>query len=177
MRLRTLPGAFVLTMLIGVASSAQWFEIRGNQWENATNTNIALLRESATPTTLWAKFNVTSRLYDWNNFRAGVVIASKKLANPINLPGIGTIRVDLGHVVFADLAMKTKYIKSWTNFNNRPTHGIYGWTTLPPISSNLVGTELFVQFVAYQATSNPLYLTSPLYHSDATYPLAILPRL
>lgn len=177
MRTRALLSAAALTLVIGISSTAQFFDIIGRQAENATYTNLAVLRASSKPTTLWAKFVVTNRTYDWKNFRIGVVIATKKLANPVNIPGIGAIEVDLGHILFADLAMKTTHIKSWTDSNQRPAHGVHGSAVLPPIPASFVGRELFVQFIAYQTTVNPLYLLSNVYDQPRDFPFTILPAL
>jgi len=137
-------------------------------------TNLSLLRASPAPTTLWAKMIVYNATYQWNDFSVIAAVSTRKLAQPLQIRGVGTIYIDPGSLLFYRPAMNTKYIKSWKDSSDT-VHGIYAWTVLPPIPAKLIGVELFTQFIGYQANSpNPLWLASPLYQSRS-FPITILP--
>lgn len=135
--------------------------------------NVYTLQTNRPPTTVWFKTVLINRQYDWNRMRVVGVFGTKLLAQPMALPGIGSLEIDPASFLHVDLSMPTRFV------GNRPTGSaeIVTWTVFPRLSSNLIGTKFYGQFVAYESSSsNPRWTMTRAYpYQRDVYSWVILP--
>jgi len=105
--------------------------------------------KSGKPVTFWCQLDILNTEYQWHSFSAVGVFTTRRLPQPIKLPNIGSIEVDLSSLIHGDPAMSARRIDSPT----ASAHRALIWTKLPPIPNALIGVVVYFQFAVYNVGS------------------------
>ncbi len=178
MRITTCLMAIGLGVAVAAADAGAQspkLEILYNSWNRANISNIGLLRADATPRTLYFKMETVNQNFVWSRFRIAMAVTTRRLKKPVSVPGIGNLEVDLATLIHYDGAMKTKHVHDY--FDGREWHHqVLAWTKVPPIPESMVGTPIFVQFVANEGPPARNWIASQAYPARRESMMLLLPK-